>query len=637
MMKKKNMCKNLVKISLVTTLVTGASFSFTNTLSAQESMISQGSVNKWETRIGNNTLDQDYSIEYSQTALTYDQVVVTITTNSAATTENIGWSVDNSGTIFTKAYTVNTSEKVKFTDSSGNNFSVDVVVANIVNKDNLEKFVDKVTGLDPTKYVEVTWNAFNRVYEDAVEMLKVPHSQSEVDSMYNSLVRAYLSLRTKPEPVLSYEIEYSQTALTYDAVTVTIKTNKAATIKNEGWSVDSSGTVFTKVYQENAIENITLVDNLNMTAVVNIEVENIVNKDALEELVEQLKDLDPALYTEESWNAYYPVYEAAVEMLKVPHPQAEINKMYEDLDQARLELVLITENLTYTLEYSETSLTYDAVTVTITTNHEADIENEGWSVDSTGTVFTKVYQKNSNEEITLTDEYGNSITVMVSVENIVNKDALEELVEQLKDLDPALYTEESWNAYYPVYEAAVEMLKVPHPQAEINKMYEDLDQARLELVLITENLTYTLEYSETSLTYDAVTVTITTNHEADIENEGWSVDSTGTVFTKVYQKNSNEEITLTDEYGNSITVMVKVENIVNKGLLEEFVNKVADLDSSKYSEASWNAYYPVYEAAVEMLQTPHSQDEVDKMYESLIRAYFGLRLIPSSGLVINKM
>lgn len=484
-MKKKKVFKNSIKVSLAATLVTGALFSFSNTIDARESIINQGFV-KTETKdiLAVNAFALDYSIEYSQTALTYDQVVVTITTNSAATTENIRWDVDNSGTIFTKAYTVNTSEEVIFTDSSGNNFAVDVVVENIVNIDLLEKFVDKVSGLDPTKYIEVTWNAFYRVYEDAVDMLKVPHPQSEVDSMYNSLVRAYLSLRTKPEPLLSYEIEYSQTTLTYDAVTVTIKTNKAAITENEGWSVDSSGTVFTKVYQTNGSEEITLVDDLNTAVLVTIKVENIVNKDALEELVGQLKDLDPSVYTEESWNAYYPVYEAAVEMLKVPHPQAEINKMYEDLDQARLGLVPMPESLTYTLEYSQTSLTYDPVTVTITTNHEADIENEGWSVDSTGTVFTKVYQKNSNEEITLIDEYGNSITVMVKVENIVNKGLLEEFVNKVADLDSSKYSEASWNAYYPVYEAAVEMLQTPHTQDEVDKMYESLIRAYFGLRLI---------------------------------------------------------------------------------------------------------------------------------------------------------
>ena len=46
-------------------------------------------------------------------------------------------------------------------------------------------------------------------------------------------------------------------------------------------------------------------------------------------------------------------------------------------------------------------------------------------------------------------------------------------------------------------------------------------------------------------------------------------------------------------------------------------------------------YYPVYEAAVEMIQTPHIQTEVDQMYRDLVSAYLNLRLIPDVNLVDN--
>ncbi|WP_455684067.1 hypothetical protein, partial [Thomasclavelia sp.] len=199
--------------------------------------------------------------------------------------------------------------------------------------------------------------------------------------------------------------------------------------------------------------------------------------------------------------------------------------------------------------------------------------------------------------------------------NAVSKDLLEKFVKKCEELDQSKYTKASWDLYYPVYEAAVEMLQTPHSQAEIDQMYVNLVRAYLSLKLIPNvDITapnYTVEYSITEPTYGNVTVIITTDEQAVITGEGWIADSTGMVFTKVFMANGSEDVVLTDLSGNAVTVNIKVENIVNKDVLENFVNKCEELDQAKYTEASWNVYYPVYEAAVEMLQTPHIQAEVD--------------------------
>ena len=83
----------------------------------------------------------------------------------------------------------------------------------------------------------------------------------------------------------------------------------------------------------------------------------------------------------------------------------------------------------------------------------------------------------------------------------------------------------------------------------------------------------------------------------------------------------------------NISTNIKNNNIENKNNLEAFVERCSKLDQSKYSEESWAAYYPVYEASVEMLKVPHSQAEVDEQYVKLVTAYLGLRLIPDSGLI----
>ena len=67
----------------------------------------------------------------------------------------------------------------------------------------LKAFIDKVTGLDSSKYTQTTWAAFkaeldeaNAVYNDENAM------QEEVNSAYSELVTAFLNLRLIPDKSL---------------------------------------------------------------------------------------------------------------------------------------------------------------------------------------------------------------------------------------------------------------------------------------------------------------------------------------------------------------------------------------------------------------------------------------------------
>ena len=71
----------------------------------------------------------------------------------------------------------------------------------------LKAFIDKVTGLDSSKYTETTWTQFNDaltvangVYEDANAM------QPEVNEAYINLVTAFLNLRLIPDKSLLEEL-----------------------------------------------------------------------------------------------------------------------------------------------------------------------------------------------------------------------------------------------------------------------------------------------------------------------------------------------------------------------------------------------------------------------------------------------
>ena len=68
-----------------------------------------------------------------------------------------------------------------------------------VDKSKLEALVNKVGGLDETKYIDSTWSKFSEELQLANSILANGDvTQEEVDSAYDNLIKAYLELRLKP-------------------------------------------------------------------------------------------------------------------------------------------------------------------------------------------------------------------------------------------------------------------------------------------------------------------------------------------------------------------------------------------------------------------------------------------------------
>ena len=64
----------------------------------------------------------------------------------------------------------------------------------------LKAFIDKVKGLDSSKYKENTWTPFEKALDEAIEVYENKKvTQVQVDNAYNELVKAYLSLRLIPD------------------------------------------------------------------------------------------------------------------------------------------------------------------------------------------------------------------------------------------------------------------------------------------------------------------------------------------------------------------------------------------------------------------------------------------------------
>ena len=67
-----------------------------------------------------------------------------------------------------------------------------------VDKTRLQNFVDSVEDLDKNKYTDTSWARYELVLQKQRCFNKEDATQSEVDSVYNEIIKAYLDLRLKP-------------------------------------------------------------------------------------------------------------------------------------------------------------------------------------------------------------------------------------------------------------------------------------------------------------------------------------------------------------------------------------------------------------------------------------------------------
>ena len=139
----------------------------------------------------------------------------------------------------------------------------------------LKAFIDKVTGLDSSKYTESTWTAFdkelteaNAVYNDENAM------QEEVNNAYSELVTAFLNLRLIPDKSLLEELinqasgldKANYTKATFDGLT---KALNEAKVVFENPNATQKEVDNAKATLEKAINNleVTPINNGDTTSV----------------------------------------------------------------------------------------------------------------------------------------------------------------------------------------------------------------------------------------------------------------------------------------------------------------------------------------------------------------------------------
>lgn len=436
------------------------------------------------------------TVSYSTTEQTYDPVTVKITSNEELQPLSVtGWVLSDNKKELTKIYDTNISGVVKVRDIAGNEADVQFKIENILEK-TYRIVLNKNGGTGGIDYLYVVCK--DGIYKDAEhtqEVEMVSEGILKIDEMPSKDGLSFLGYNTKQDNsgeteidgsgqlkystysymVWSYNstedynlyaqwvdnippqvtVSYSTTETTYDFVMATITSNEVLK-PVDGWTLIGNCKTMEKKYTKNTKEEVTVSDEAGNKTKVNINIQNIQNKEykiVLHNIgatggINYLYVIcNDGIYKDTSYTKKLKETEGSVTITELPSKEGySFNGYSKGSDGTN---VIINSNgqissdiyryLIYTYEstqdyelyaqwidniapkatvtYSTVEETEGSVTVTIMTNEQIQ-EVDGWTLSSDKLKLTKIYNENKIETIKIKDLLGNEAKIDIKVTNI---------------------------------------------------------------------------------------------------------------------------------------------------------------------------------------------------------------------------
>ena len=447
-------------------------------------------------------------------------------------------------------------------------------------------------------YLYIGENNFITVKDGKVILLDDTTSEKVVDSLIgqNCFIVLRPSNADKETPELN--VYYSSTEKTKENVLITITSNEKI-LEVEGWNLSEDKKTLTKTYVENKDEQIEIYDIFGNKRNIEIKIENIDKEKPV---------LDVTCSTTKATNQDVVVTINSNEEIKsvsgwtLSEDKKTLTKTYMENKTENIEITDIAGNTSTAVidiknidkekpvldvKYSSTEQTLNDVIVTIEANEELQ-EIEGWQLSDDKKILTKTYTKNGEETITIYDLAGNSRVELIKVENIdkekpqyevkysttisTNEDVIVTITanQEIQSIEGWALSEDKkvlTKKYTENTEEEIIIKDIVGNSANktIIKI-NNIDKIKPEL---------NISYSITELTNQDIIVTITANEEIK-EIEGWNLSTDKKELKKKFTSNTEENITISDLAGNTISDTIKIGNI----------DKVTPKIAVKYSTTS---------------------------------------------------
>ena len=377
------------------------------------------------------------NVQYSNTEPTNANVVVTITANKIISAPQ-GWTLSGDKKSIQKTYSENTTEKVVITSENNETIEQEIVIKNIDKKaPNVE--VNYSSKDSSAQSVNVTITADEEIQN--IDGWTLSEDKKSLTKQYNQnvtetvVVKDLASNSTNVEISINNigengdeggnfecNIQYSETKPTNQNVSVIISSDRVL-VPPTGWTSLPDPTQMMKTYTENTQETVTVTDEAENKATVNVNIQNIDKQDPT---------LEVSYSTTELTNKSVVVSIKANEQLQQPEgwiissDKLTISKSYTVNTTEKVNVMDLAGNIVeqevsvnnIDKEPPQLHLDYknnnNQVIVTITSNEKVQ-QPEGWTISQDGLTLTKTYTEDTVDVIDVMDLAGNVTEATIEV------------------------------------------------------------------------------------------------------------------------------------------------------------------------------------------------------------------------------
>ena len=348
-------------------------------------------------------------------------------------------------------------------------------MAGLIERGELQEFIDKVEGLNKNDYTADSWSELEIALNEAKAINdNVESTQNEINKAVESLEKAFNELK-EDTPII---VDKSKLEELYNKVKDTENKNYT----EESWTnfikqLENAKTILEK---EDSTQDQVYKAVEGLEKAFNELKENdpiIVDKSKLEELYNKVKDTENNNYTEKSWTNFINELENAKTVLDTEDStQDQVDKAVESLEKAFNELK---ENDPIIVDKSKLEELYNKVKDTENNNYtEKSWDNFINELENAKAILDKedVTQKEVDKAVKNLENAFNKLKENKPI--IVDKSKLEKLYNKVKDTENNNYTEESWANFKNELASAKNVLdKEGSTQEEINEANNRLSKA----------------------------------------------------------------------------------------------------------------------------------------------------------------
>ena len=493
----------------------------------------------------------------------------------------------------------------------------------VVDKTDLNAAIEAAGKLNEADYTPESWKVFATALNKANEVAKDDKaSQDAVDEATKTLNDAQKALKKPEQPVV-------------DADALKKACEEAKNIDREAYTAESVAAL-DEAYG-NAIE---VLENENMTQeqvdkalnALNAAIKGltlkpeqpvVVDKTTLNKAIEAAGKLNEADYTPESWKVFATALNKANEVAKD--------------DKASQDAV---DEATKTLNDAQKALkkpeqpVVDADALKKACEEAKNIDREAYTAESVAALdeaYGNAIEVLENENMTQeqVDKALNALnaaikglTLKPEQPVVVDKTTLNEAIEEASKVDPAPYTQESWDVFAAALKTAQTVAANEQAdQKTVDKALADLETAKAGLKEI-----------ETPVVVDKTDLNAAIEaagklNEADYTPESWKVFAAALNKANEVAKDDKASQDAVDEATKALNdaqkALKKAEQpvVVDKTKLEEAIQKAEGLKEKDYTAKSWEAFVKALnDAKAIQSKQDASQQDVDEACKALENA-----------------